>query len=250
MFELLLLLAIVAILHFVIGKYPEPLPRSENPKKEVWEAIGFSALVSIAVTVLLYLIPAEVIINKTPLVEFLGSLALSPFIFVIPLVYVLRVDKWTSKDLGFTKPRSWPVMVFALLLFGYVGIQSLFSDPSRAPLGAPFILIALFQPALTEELLFRGIIQGKLERALGQNRAWIYSGILFGLVHIAPDLMGSQWYEHGQDIGNMIGLLIQQIIAGWIYGIIYMKSRSLLPSFLAHFFTDWRLGSIIKLIFF
>ena len=44
MFELLLLLAIVAILHFVIGKYPEPLPRSENPKKEVWEAIGFSAL--------------------------------------------------------------------------------------------------------------------------------------------------------------------------------------------------------------
>jgi len=36
MFELLLLIGIVAILHFVIGKYPEPLPRSENPKKEVW----------------------------------------------------------------------------------------------------------------------------------------------------------------------------------------------------------------------
>jgi len=106
MFELLLLLAVVVILHFVMGKYPEPLPPSKNPKKEVWEAIGFSALVSIAVTVLLYIIPAEEIINKSLRTEFLGSLALSPFIFVIPLLYVLRVDKWTSKDLGFTKPRS------------------------------------------------------------------------------------------------------------------------------------------------
>ena len=59
MFELLLLLAVVVILHFVMGKYPEPLPPSKNPKKEVWEAIVFSALVSIAVTVLLYIIPAR-----------------------------------------------------------------------------------------------------------------------------------------------------------------------------------------------
>jgi membrane protease YdiL (CAAX protease family) len=177
-------------------------------------------------------------------------LALSPFIFVIPLLYVLRVDKWTSKDLGFTKPRSWAVLVFALLLFGYAGTQSLFTDPSRAPLSLPLVLIALFQPALTEELLFRGIIQRKLERALGQNKGWIYSGILFGLAHIAPDLMGAQWYDYGQNIGNMIGLLIQQIIVGWIFGIIYTKSKSLLPGFLAHFFTDWRLGSIVKLLFY
>ena len=52
------------------------------------------------------------------------------------------------------------------------------------------------------------------------------------------------------DIGNAIGLLTMQILSGWIYGIIYMKSRSLLPGFLAHFFTDWRLGSIIKLLFY
>jgi membrane protease YdiL (CAAX protease family) len=250
MVDLLIIIATVLLLHFVIGKYPEPLPRSENPKKEVWEAIGFTALVSIAVTVLLLIVPEEALINKTPRWEFLGSLALSPFIFVIPLLYVLRVDKWTSKDLGFTKPRSWAVLIFALLLFGYAGTRSLFTDPSRVPLSLPLILIALFQPALTEELLFRGIIQRKLERALGQNKAWIYSGILFGLVHVAPNLMGAQWYDYGQDIGNMIGLLIQQIIVGWIFGIIYMKSRSLLPSFLAHFFTDWRLGSIIKLLFY
>jgi membrane protease YdiL (CAAX protease family) len=215
---------------------------------KVWEAIGFTALLSIAVTVILFILPAEAIINKTPRIEFLGSLALSPFILFIPLLYVIRVNKWTRKDLGFTKPRSWAVLIFALLLFGYAGTESLFTDPSRVPLAVPFILIALFQPAFTEEVLFRGIIQRKLEQALGQNKAWIFGGILFGLAHVAPDLMGAQWYGHGANIGNAIGLLIQQIIAGWIYGIIYMKSRSLLPSFLAHFFTDWRLGSIIKLL--
>ena len=80
--------------------------------------------------------------------------------------------------------------------------------------------------------------------------SWIYSGILFGLAHVAPNLMGAQWYDYGQNIGNIIILLIQQILSGWIFGIIYMKSRSLLPGFLAHFFTDWRLGSIIKLLFY
>ncbi len=52
MVDLLIIIAIVLLLHFVIGKYPEPLPRSENPKKEIWEAIGFTALVSIAATAL------------------------------------------------------------------------------------------------------------------------------------------------------------------------------------------------------
>jgi len=81
-------------------------PKYEAVNYDQAKRLGLALLLSIAVTVLLYMLPAEAIISKSLRVEFLGSLALSPFIFVIPLLYVLRVDKWTSKDLGFTKPHK------------------------------------------------------------------------------------------------------------------------------------------------
>jgi membrane protease YdiL (CAAX protease family) len=45
-------------------------------------------------------------------------------------------------------------------------------------------------------------------------------------------------------------MLAQQIIFGWIFGIIYMKTRSLWPSMIGHFLIDGRLASIIAKIFF
>jgi len=80
-------------------------PKYEAVNYDQAKRLGL-VLLSIAVTVMLYIIPAEAIINKSLWVEFLGSLGLSPFIFVISLIYVLRVDKRTSKDLGFTKPHK------------------------------------------------------------------------------------------------------------------------------------------------
>jgi membrane protease YdiL (CAAX protease family) len=106
-------------------------------------------------------------------------------------------------------------------------------------------VISLYQPAITEEFLFRGVIQGKLERALGQNKAWFYSGILFGLMHASLNFFGRQWYLHGESALNAVVLLLVQTIAGWSFGIMYMKSRSLWPSTIAHFLTDGRLASIL-----
>lgn len=108
-----------------------------------------------------------------------------------------------------------------------------------------FIAIALYQPAFIEEFLFRVIVQGKLERALGPNRAWFYSGILFGLSHVPADFFGPQFHAHGADYLNSGFLLLSQIVSGWIFGIIYSKTRSILPGMAAHFLTDFRLGSIV-----
>jgi len=106
------------------------------------------------------------------------------------------------------------------------------------------MLFALYHPAFIEEFFFCGIIQGKLERALGQNKAWFYSGILFGLVHITTNFCVT-----GLDLVPGIFMLAGQIIAGWIYGIIYMKTRSLLPGMVCHYITDGRIASIISMMF-
>ena len=44
---------------------------------------------------------------------------------------------------------------------------------------------------------------------------------------------------------NASVLLITQIISGWIFGIIYSKTRSILPGMLAHFMATFRLVSIV-----
>jgi membrane protease YdiL (CAAX protease family) len=162
---------------------------------------------------------------------------------VVPLLFVLLVNKWTAKDLGFSMPSARSVTIFAIAVFAFIGIIPIFL-PDMEPLPVSNLLFSLYVTAFVEEFFFRAIIQGKLERALGQNKAWFYGGILFGLAHVVTNS-----FVRGLDIGPGVIELAGQIIAGWIFGIIYMKTRSLLPSFVAHYVTDFRLGSIISRLF-
>jgi membrane protease YdiL (CAAX protease family) len=106
------------------------------------------------------------------------------------------------------------------------------------------ILFAVWQPAFIEEFFFRGIIQGRLERVIGQNKAWIYGGILFGLIHLPFN-----YIVGGMDLVTGLFMFVGQVISGWIFGILYMKTRSIWPGVLVHFITDSRLASIIFRIF-
>jgi membrane protease YdiL (CAAX protease family) len=140
------------------------------------------------------------------------------------------------------------VSIFAIGIMVTISVLQ-FIDPAFKPLPGWLVIMSLYQPAFTEEFLFRGVIQGKLERALGQNKAWFYSGILFGLMHTSVNFFGQQWYRYGENIANALLLLVIQTIAGWSFGIIYMKSRSLLPSVVAHYLTDGRFASILHYLF-
>jgi membrane protease YdiL (CAAX protease family) len=136
------------------------------------------------------------------------------------------------------------VTIFSIAVIALIGIVSLF-EPGFKPLPVWLVIMSLYQPAFTEEFFFRGVIQGKLERALGGNKAWFFSGILFGLMHASVNFFGQQWYRHGESLTNALILLGIQTLFGWIFGIMFMKTRSLLPSYLAHYFLDGRLSSII-----
>lgn len=237
-------LAIVAAMHYWIGTYPEPFPNSINKKREIAEVIGFWLLAMAASTFFIFQrSPAELEVVTTDLQLRHMVYAVLPWL-ILPLAYVVIRQKWKAQDLGFCLPRSWPMIVFALALFGFAGIEPLLGDVAE-PLPLMFLVIAVYQPAFIEEFFFRVILQGKLERALGQTSAWFYSGILFGLIHVPVDFYGPQFYANGSNYVNASFLLLSQIIAGWIFGIIYSKTRSILPGMLAHYLADFRLGSII-----
>ena len=247
-FNLVIPIAIVLLLHFVIGKYPEPLPSSENRSREIIETLVMWAVAFVVVTIFLTTLSAEALANPTPGLIVQRILVGLPFELVVPLLFVIFVKKWTARDLGFSWPRATAVTIAAIALFGFAGLLPILGEEVMPePLPVPFLLVALYQPAFIEEFLFRGIFQGKLERALGPTKGWFYSGIVFGLFHLYVDFFGPQWTG---SVVEALFMLAGQIIAGWIFGIIYMKTRSLLPSMVAHYLTDFRLGSIVLHLFF
>jgi membrane protease YdiL (CAAX protease family) len=75
-----------------------------------------------------------------------------------------------------------------------------------------------------------------LERALGQGRAVVWGGILFGLTHVAFDISRLMASEGG--LAVCLAVLLQTM-AGWFFGIIYVKTRSLWPGIACHYSVNW-----------
>ncbi len=183
--EIALPLGIVALIHFKLSKYPEPLPLEGSKLKGIWEALIIWALSVIVLTVIVFSDLAEKMADPTPatLLQFILITAV-PYI-LIPVLYLRLVKKWTLQDFGFRRPvpNSRAVIIFGVILFAIAGSLPLFNS-DYSPMPVLMVIFALWQPAFIEEFFFRGIIQGKLERVIGQNKAWIYGGILFGLIHV------------------------------------------------------------------
>ncbi len=244
-FEIAIPLGIVALLHFKMSKYPEPLPLEENKRKGIWETLIIWALSVIVLTVIIFSDFAERMADPTPGILLLFILITAVPYILVPVLYLRLVKKWTLKDFGVRKPvpNSRAVIILAAIVFA-IAVALPLLNSGFTPMPLLMVIFALWQPAFIEEFFFRGIIQGNLERVLGQNKAWIYGGILFGLAHFLFN-----YFVSGLDLVSGIFMLIGQIIGGWIFGIIYMKTRSLWPGMFFHFITDGRLASIIAMIF-
>jgi membrane protease YdiL (CAAX protease family) len=234
----------ILILHYKLAPYPKAFPNSINQKREVIETLVLWTFMVSVVTAFMFSLTISQLQNPTPaLVAQRIILGVFPEL-IVPLVYVRYVKKWTWDDLGFTTPKAPRVTAYALVYLAIGGLIPFLSN--RAPLSVSELVLSLYQPAFIEEFFFRSILQGKLERALGQNKGWFYGGILFGLAHAPMDFFGPYWFGVEGNVLAAFLLLIKQIMYGWVYGIIFMKTRSIVPTFIGHYFVDWRLGSIIK----
>lgn len=77
-------------------------------------------------------------------------------------------------------------------------------------------LVVCITPAVCEEIFFRGLVQGTMERRLGAQSI-IIVGLIFGLFHVQP-----------------IGLISLSLL-GILFGYFFHRSRSMLPNVAAHF---------------
>lgn len=78
------------------------------------------------------------------------------------------------------------------------------------------IALVSVMPAVVEELAFRGVIQGGLERVLDAREAWLIQAALFSVLHLAPIIFPSHF------------------LMGLCFGFLRSRSASLYPGMALH----------------
>lgn len=75
-------------------------------------------------------------------------------------------------------------------------------------------------PAVSEEILFRGLVQGDLERSIGGWKSAVVAGVVFGVYHLNPF--------------NLVPI----VVIGIAFGLIVYRSGNILLAMAAHFLNN------------
>jgi membrane protease YdiL (CAAX protease family) len=166
---------------------------------------------------------------------FIESAILSGLPFGVAWLYVSRKYGRSLRDLGFIlpkKPSAFPLAVGVWLLtlvsislwtFLIRDIEA-FSSPDNTTrvfelaggsIVLAWLLVGLWGP-VAEEIFFRGFLLGGLRGRIGRWPAILISSGVFSLFHIHP------------------GLYVPTFLVGVALGWVYLRTRSIWPSILAH----------------
>lgn len=214
---ILVLLVFTVLIHR--GLYPS---LSASRRRSAWEITEIAVLV--------------VCLLAVPFIEFdllwfsgwLGAyLALG---ILAPVLLELVARRRSLTEIGFRWPVNRKVMYIVTVLLVIYLVARLARPGFFQNFEWRHFVSNSIVFALIEETLFRGMLQTRLESLLGSLRAWILSGLFFGFYH---------YYVHYLGPGKTPTL--EQTLAlafvtalGLLLGVIYAKTRSLLPSFLVH----------------
>ncbi|CCG88989.1 CPBP family intramembrane glutamic endopeptidase [Erwinia piriflorinigrans] len=188
---------------------------------------GEFILVACAVALMLHLIPG---FHNLPIVSgvqagpqsapftFYYNLdkALIPFLLLAALPGLLqRPAKAPSNPVWWlVLLMSMPLLLLAATLAGGIKVE-----PHLPEWLGAFMLANLFFVSMAEEALFRGYVQQRLSKLLGDKPALLIAALLFGCAHFSGGLL----------------LVLFATLAGIIYGLAWMWSGRLWVATLMHF---------------
>ena len=221
--QLLVILLFIVIFH--LGKYPEKLVPSVNLGREYAEAIIlFGAVLFIYWSKTFY-----------PSLFTWGVYGTYYLVIGLCLLFIMEkiVRRRGISSVGFKLPiNRKALMIFtgAIALYLIVGIlRHVLYGIEFLYINEYFISGVILGP-FYEETVFRGLIQTRFEAGSGTVKSWIFSGLLFGFYH---------YWAHFLIVGQTLTIpsltqLIWVTLFGMLLGVIFAKTRSLLPPFLLH----------------
>lgn len=153
---------------------------------------------------------------------------------VLPIFWLLRTTRLESEDLRLFLPPQWSPVFCIVLFLGIANVGNLFGGllsrlfhfhggttvlpSSGGELILSFLALCVL-PAVGEELLFRGALQG-LMRPCGSPAAVFGPALLFALLHL--------------DLAQAITAFLCGLFLGWLAE----RTGSILPGMLLHFINN------------
>ncbi|NJD78820.1 MAG: CPBP family intramembrane metalloprotease [Candidatus Methanoperedens sp.] len=146
-------------------------------------------------------------------------------IMFFSIALIIKDQGLRPKDIGITLKGSW-LWPFAVLLgAGLALIEYRILVPGALIPGFTAIdilelgLVMFFFVGLVEELIFRSVLQQRLEESIGMTNGLLVAGVIFGLMHSGF----SNYYE-----------ILFASFAGFVLGFCFQRTRSLPFVVIAH----------------
>lgn len=159
---------------------------------------------------------------------------------IIPVFIIVRHQRFTVKELGLTLKNLYIYIPLAMVVGYLIGlgeyntikIGSLIPDTSAVNL-FKISFVMFFFVGLVEELIFRSLLQTRLQASFGMAKGLIVTGMLFGMMH--------------SGYGTAYELLFTGI-AGIVIGYMFQKTGSLPLIAITHGFVNVFLFGLIPLL--
>lgn len=204
----------------VVDHGPQALDGRASPR-DLWVLSGVPVAISVVYAFVTRFTGASAVAELTCLAAFalvaLVGAAMSWKVarrgFRLPTA---RGIAWTA----LTACVAWPLLTLVFALFEKMGfvLEDDYLLPyvlEGWPAWSGYLSIAVVTP-ITEELLFRGLIQPKLEQTLRPGEALIVQAVLFSAAHLSPVILATHF------------------AMGLAFGWVRRRSGSLLPSIVLH----------------
>lgn len=204
------------------GRYPAALAQARRRARECLEV----ALVVIGLLIVPFV--------RFRLLWWSGWLsAYLVFLLLAPPIMEWMVRRRPLSAIGFRLPQNRRAITLVAVVLGLYLVARL-AWPIAQGRGYAFDLRGFISNSIVfaflEEATFRGVIQTRLESALGAARSWLLSGLVFGLYHYYVHYLVPGKAVAGADILALASLAV----LGMLLGVAFAKTRSLLPPFLIH----------------
>ena len=115
-------------------------------------------------------------------------------------------------------------------------------DPTMLRKNVAFVVLAIVVLAITEEVVWRGLVTSLLEEKIGTRRAWVWSAVLYALAY-APAVWGLRDPAAGLNPLVPLGALG----GGLVWGFMARRYERLLPSVFSHVLFYWTVLMMFRL---
>lgn len=148
------------------------------------------------------------------------------FIFSILLIIFIIKNK-LSKYYGFTKISNPKNFLYFVPLFMIILVRLLGVINIKYPLEEIiYFILNMICIGFLEEIIFRGFLFKSIEKN-NVNKALVFSSIIYGLFHVV-NLLNGEFF-----IQTLVHVCMK-IALGYMFVIIFYRSKSLLPCIISH----------------